>query len=271
MEKNTKISYLYRDASNWKVHNECVIKGVLSPAQIKTILDCCDCEYFIPSNVGLPEKRFEKWTEDDHIWFEFNEWEDCFEETLEPANVNITCDELVAAFERCKDNWEGQKFGKTATPTSQKELIDFNLGHSTVFDEVFSKIEFEDRHPSPEYDFVTYDFVAPKELLEGKYPEAHSLKIRIKFEIPALAFSLSPEDASVKFSPTKYDKRENCFFNNDWFDVDMPPEKIERLLALAEKSLADKTVDQIIDKATTTSEEANKAKTNKSSVELGKE
>lgn len=113
MGNNTKISYLYRDASNYKMFNECVIKGVLSAEQIQTILDCCNDEWFIPSKVGLPEKRFKKWTDDDHIWFEFDEWEDCFEETSEPANVDITCDELVASFERCKDNWEGQKFGKT--------------------------------------------------------------------------------------------------------------------------------------------------------------
>ena len=31
---NTKIHYLYRDADNYKVHNSCVIKGVLTPAQI---------------------------------------------------------------------------------------------------------------------------------------------------------------------------------------------------------------------------------------------
>ncbi len=106
---NTKISYLYRDASNYKVYNECVVKGVITPEQIQTILDCCIDEYFIPSKVGLPEKRFESWTDDDHIWFELNDFEDCFEETSKPANVAITCEELVEAFLRCKGNWEGQK------------------------------------------------------------------------------------------------------------------------------------------------------------------
>ena len=46
---NTKICYLYRDAGNYKVHNECVIQGELSKEQIQSILDCCDMgEYFIP-------------------------------------------------------------------------------------------------------------------------------------------------------------------------------------------------------------------------------
>ena len=39
---NTKICYLYRDAGNYKVHNECVIQGELSKEQIQSILDCCD-------------------------------------------------------------------------------------------------------------------------------------------------------------------------------------------------------------------------------------
>lgn len=60
---NTKIHYLYRDADNYKVHNSCVIKGVLTPEQINVILSCCDAgEYFIPNQVGLPERKFEKLT-----------------------------------------------------------------------------------------------------------------------------------------------------------------------------------------------------------------
>ena len=57
---NTKISYLYRDADNYKRYNECIVAGTLSANQICTILDCCDMgEYFIPGQVGLPERRFD--------------------------------------------------------------------------------------------------------------------------------------------------------------------------------------------------------------------
>ena len=45
---NTKICYLYRDAGNYKVHNECVIQGELSKEQIQSILDCCDMGEFYP-------------------------------------------------------------------------------------------------------------------------------------------------------------------------------------------------------------------------------
>ena len=51
---NTRISYLYRDADNYKMQNSCVIMGVITEAQIAEIISCLDCgEYFIPRQVGL--------------------------------------------------------------------------------------------------------------------------------------------------------------------------------------------------------------------------
>lgn len=105
MGKNTKIHYQYRDADNYKQLNECVINGVLSLKQQAVILSCLtDGEYFIPSKVGLPEKRFETWTDADHVWFEIAP--DDFTITEEPANVSLTSDELVSAFCRHKHKWE---------------------------------------------------------------------------------------------------------------------------------------------------------------------
>lgn len=103
---NTKISYLYRDADNYKVHNECVIEGELSGEQIRSILDCCDLgEYFIPSQVGMPEKRFDKYdAEVDHCWFEISE--DGFERTNQPANIPLTASQLVENFAVRKGNWD---------------------------------------------------------------------------------------------------------------------------------------------------------------------
>lgn len=95
---NTKICYLYRDAGNYKVHNECVIQGELSKEQIQSILDCCDMgEYFIPRQVGMPERRFDEYdTEVDHCWFEISE--DGFERTNQPANIPLTPRQLVENF-----------------------------------------------------------------------------------------------------------------------------------------------------------------------------
>ena len=88
---NTKISYLYRDADNYKKVNECVFAGALTAEQICAIKDCCDMgEYFIPSQVGLPERRFDRY---------------------DPApTVALTAAELVNRFEECRNNWQDEAY-----------------------------------------------------------------------------------------------------------------------------------------------------------------
>ena len=107
---NTKIHYLYRDADNYKVHNSCVIKGVLTPEQINVILSCCDAgEYFIPNQVGLPERKFEKIDPQvDHCCFELTR--DDFEYTDQPANVPVTAQQLTDHFIAAKDSWNDCEF-----------------------------------------------------------------------------------------------------------------------------------------------------------------
>lgn len=94
--QNTLITYLYRDASNYKKHNEAIVKGLMTPEQEERIWKSLQVgEYFIPHLVGLPEVRFEKETEDDHPYFEL--------QSLSPTNAPVTCDidieRLVNAFE----------------------------------------------------------------------------------------------------------------------------------------------------------------------------
>lgn len=102
---NTKINYLYRDASNYKQHNEVVIAGKITEQQISTIVSCLsDGEYFIPKQVGLPETRFSEWTEDDHCWFELSRYS--FENTDRIPTIGITIEELISNFEKAKDNWD---------------------------------------------------------------------------------------------------------------------------------------------------------------------
>ena len=96
---NTKIEYLYRDASNYKQQNIVILAGELSPAEVRTILNNrSDGEYFIPAQVGLPEKRFDEVTEDDHCWFELSEYS--FAMTPEEPTVKITTKELVEKFKK---------------------------------------------------------------------------------------------------------------------------------------------------------------------------
>lgn len=102
---NTKISYLYRDASNYKVPNECIVRGLLTDEQTKAILDCLDSDNFIPSQVGLPERRFDRFDpEEDTCWFEL--YESGFEPTDAEATVDLSVDELVSRFLARKDRWD---------------------------------------------------------------------------------------------------------------------------------------------------------------------
>ena len=67
---NTRIHYLYRDADNYKVQNECVILGEMTEEQEQRIIACLDeKEYFVPSRVGMPERKFDTETDSDHPWF----------------------------------------------------------------------------------------------------------------------------------------------------------------------------------------------------------
>ena len=102
---NTKISYLYRDECNYKAHNECVVRGTLTEEQIETILDCLDCgTFFIPHKVGLTEYKIGPETDEDHDFFELDEYG--FKQTTEAPTALITAELLVEAFKNCKDKWE---------------------------------------------------------------------------------------------------------------------------------------------------------------------
>lgn len=105
---NTRISYLYRDASNYKKYNEVVVEGVFTEDQIRTIISCLnDGEYFIPRQIGFPEVRFGKITEDDHCWFEL--CEEDFEEVELGSTINLLPDEIVRRFESAKGRWDDTK------------------------------------------------------------------------------------------------------------------------------------------------------------------
>lgn len=94
--RNTKISYLYRDADNFKKYNKVVLPGTFTDKQIRAIIGCLsDGEYFIPSEVGLPEDKYEG-TDADHPWFELHE--DDFSKTDDDVTLNIKPEELVEKF-----------------------------------------------------------------------------------------------------------------------------------------------------------------------------
>lgn len=56
--RNTQISYLYRDAHNYKKHNKVILPGTFTDKQIQAIIGCLsDGEYFIPSEMVKEQMR----------------------------------------------------------------------------------------------------------------------------------------------------------------------------------------------------------------------
>lgn len=103
---NTKITYLYRDACNYKNINEVIVNGHLTAQQKRKIISCCDCKhYFIPRQVGFPEVRFKKIDpEIDTCWFEIDEYS--FEATSEKPTLDMTPEKVVKKFMEEKGRWD---------------------------------------------------------------------------------------------------------------------------------------------------------------------
>ena len=99
---NTKINYLYRDASNYKQYNSAVLAGEFKPEDLEFIYSVQDCEFFIPEQVGLPCDRFDDITEDDHCWAEYIPQEDT-ELTDEEPDVDITWAQLMENYHKVKE------------------------------------------------------------------------------------------------------------------------------------------------------------------------
>jgi hypothetical protein len=62
---NTEITYLYRDASNYKFFGSIVVAGRIEIADIEGCF--FDSEFFVPEAVGLPSLVPEVTNEDDHL------------------------------------------------------------------------------------------------------------------------------------------------------------------------------------------------------------
>lgn len=98
MNKNTKIAYLYRDASNYKTYNEVIINGGLEEKDILQFLK--DGEFFIPSEVGLKDLQPGTFSVDDHIWHEI----EYIVPTDEEPTINISADILYEKFKKAHQN-----------------------------------------------------------------------------------------------------------------------------------------------------------------------
>jgi hypothetical protein len=98
--------------------------------------------------------------------------------------------------------------------------------------EYIDNIEFEESFWSQEREVLTMYFVAPVELLDGKYPDAISAEIMVEFEAEDDKH-FSPMSGSVEISPTG--EHGDGLLDYDWRFVDMPCEEIELLIHIYDK------------------------------------
>ncbi|MCK5805920.1 MAG: hypothetical protein KAI66_24025 [Lentisphaeria bacterium] len=95
---NTRVSYLYRDACNYKNFDDVIGEGILSIEQLVPFMK--DKTFFIPSKVGLLDLQSDVWTEDDHIWHEIQH----LQVTSEMPTIDVTAEQLKENFKRAHIN-----------------------------------------------------------------------------------------------------------------------------------------------------------------------
>lgn len=95
---NTKITYQYRDAENYKKWDSVVIQGVISLNALIPFL--FDKEFFIPSEVGFKDLQELPIQEYDHIWHEILD----VSPTNDEPTHSIGADYLLQSFQKASDN-----------------------------------------------------------------------------------------------------------------------------------------------------------------------
>ena len=102
------LTYLYRDASNYKAHGGVVLSGMTTPEHDHRLrASLIDGEYFIPEKVGLPSLRERLYeyssgspTPDDHLLHEFVELRAATAEEVDAGPTAGQLDEMLERFEQ---------------------------------------------------------------------------------------------------------------------------------------------------------------------------
>lgn len=108
IKTNTRLNYLYRDASNWKTCNSVILSGKMTDEQFAEMKDCCEDghEMFVPEQVGLDLIRNWETTADDHPYCELED----YEYVNDKPTTDMTIEELLEEFRSARDNWHPEKY-----------------------------------------------------------------------------------------------------------------------------------------------------------------
>lgn len=94
---NTRLTYMYRDAGNYKFYQTVVVAGSLNAEDLQANLH--EYDYFIPCVVGLDDLQPSPTTVDDHIWHEIVE----IGNTDDPPTIDISLTTLLFRFHIAKE------------------------------------------------------------------------------------------------------------------------------------------------------------------------
>lgn len=98
----------------------------------------------------------------------------------------------------------------------------------TIKDFDAKKVILEDRYKSDEYETMTLYFIAPKEWLDGLYPDAVHTEISVEYPLNCPEASV----ATVMVSPTR-DLGDDGYEDYDWSVLELPLSDIEALIGMA--------------------------------------
>jgi hypothetical protein len=93
---NTEVTYLYRDAGNYKFWGRFVVLGAFSPSMVEKYL--IDGMFFVPKAIGLEPLATGARNDDDHEWHTF---EECAPTGSDPTVMSAH--ELVRRIKRAHD------------------------------------------------------------------------------------------------------------------------------------------------------------------------
>ena len=127
---NIRFAYLYRDASNYKLHGEVIFSNEKQFAvddiekQIRSFLS--DGLFFIARQVHVEERFFDVVSEDDHPWHEFVMVEATSDTTFDPV-PECKCDiaEFLADLEKAhRAGWNEMNVREDINQQIEKERLE---------------------------------------------------------------------------------------------------------------------------------------------------
>jgi len=114
---NTEIIYHYRDANNQKIIAGAILSGELGQEQKLDMFSCLEKgKYFIPSAVGLPEKKNKH--KSGQQWYELDVYG--LKTTVFNYTIPMTAEELYNSFLKHKSKWDCKRINKQSQMYKKK-------------------------------------------------------------------------------------------------------------------------------------------------------